>query len=58
MIKTLLKHGGNVSTDANAEGQNILHMLAAQCMDHDTTQLLDVFMVMPLYFISVCRTPM
>ena len=45
MIKTLLKHGGNISTDANEQGQNILHMLAAQCMDHDVTQLLDVFMV-------------
>ena len=48
MIKALLKHGGNVSTEANGEGQNILHMLAAQCMEYDTVRLIDTFLVTPL----------
>ena len=54
MIKALLNHGGNVSTDANGERQNILHMLAAQCMEYDTVRLIDTFLVTP-HFSERCR---
>ncbi len=45
MVQVLLDNGGNVSTETNEEGQNILHRLAAHCMNSDTTTLLDTFMV-------------
>ena len=45
-MKLLLKHGATaISTDTNDEGQNVLHILAAHCMEYDSSELLDVFMV-------------
>ena len=46
LVKLILKHGGSaISTDTNDKGQNVLHILAAHCVEYNSAELLDIFMV-------------